>query len=136
MKLKEWNNVDVLMKCLTIMERLHTRKMTPIALAKSADLNRRSVYRYLKTLEEAGFPIDKDEFNRYFIASDHCPVCSMYLVLEKTDSMTSKRKIQQQIAGIKKRLNCETDDEARRTLAKTGLRLSVELLSINKTLGS
>lgn len=56
-----------LLKCLTLMNALHTSNLTVKQMSLLFDLHERSVYRYLTLFEAAGILIEKDFRNRYFI---------------------------------------------------------------------
>jgi predicted DNA-binding transcriptional regulator YafY len=55
-----------LLNVLKIMGWLRPPGMTPVQLAQRLDMSTRSVYRYLETLQEAGFDLERDG-NRYVL---------------------------------------------------------------------
>lgn len=61
-------------KILRVFQLINLLKAKPAksirALAKTLNIDNRSVYRYFDLLRELGFPLLKDDFNRYYIESD------------------------------------------------------------------
>ena len=57
-----------LLRLLTLLRLLNNRPGYTVAQAAMLlDTTTRSVYRYVKTLEELGYHVDKDEYDRYFL---------------------------------------------------------------------
>lgn len=54
---------------------LTTRRYTIGEIAEKLAVSERSAYRYLTLLNGLKVCIDKDFYNRYFIAQDDCPFC-------------------------------------------------------------
>lgn len=47
------------------------------SIAREFDMSERSVYRYIKILENAGIGIEVDFHNKLFLAQDMCPLCNV-----------------------------------------------------------
>jgi predicted DNA-binding transcriptional regulator YafY len=57
------------------IELLRQQRRTVEELTVFLDVDRRSVYRYLKLIDSIGLSIDKDFNQKYFIAECTCPFC-------------------------------------------------------------
>jgi predicted AAA+ superfamily ATPase len=64
-----------MMKLMQMAMMLQTSKVTVAQIAKRLDMCARSVYRYIDILEAMDIAIEKDFYNKYFIAQDLCPLC-------------------------------------------------------------
>lgn len=58
-----------LLRILKLIQLLQTQRMSLGQIATYLEVNERTVYRYLQTFEEAGYVVDKDFNNRFFIAT-------------------------------------------------------------------
>jgi predicted DNA-binding transcriptional regulator YafY len=85
-----------LLRLLKIISLLSSKQRFSVQqLSKMLELNQRSIYRYLKLLEEAGFIIDKDFHGNYFL---HQSLESKVHPVFTADELTLMR----QIAGLHK----------------------------------
>jgi proteasome accessory factor C len=58
-----------LLRVLEMIDLLRRQRKTVKQLAERFDISERTVYRYVNLLEAAGFPIDKDFNDKFFIAT-------------------------------------------------------------------
>lgn len=57
-----------LLRCLRLIKQLESRGMTLSQIETFLEVSERTAYRYVALFEEAGYLIDKDVNNKFFIA--------------------------------------------------------------------
>ncbi|MGB3618299.1 MAG: HTH domain-containing protein, partial [Catalinimonas sp.] len=63
-----------MLRLLVLLRQRPPRTVPRLAAALDVDVDARTVYRYLKLLDDVGFLIDKDTHDRYFVfAADEAP---------------------------------------------------------------
>jgi predicted DNA-binding transcriptional regulator YafY len=123
-----------LLRLLQIIAVLKTGRWVIKHLAQRFDTSERTIYRYLRLLEEVDFPLEKDFENRYFIATSEDEPGRSQFTIEEMKLM--KKLIQTEVEGnplkgllLKKlSLNSEFDSMPR-------LFLKVRLGKMVETLG-
>src|SRR6267142_1155718 len=86
-----------LLRLLQIIVVLKTGRWIIKHLAQRFDTSERTIYRYLKLLEEVDFPLEKDFENRYFIATSEDEPGRSQFTIEEMKLM--KKLIQTEVEG-------------------------------------
>lgn len=60
---------------LDIVKYLKDKRNNIQSLSAEFDINIRTMYRYLKVIEDLGYPIECDFKGKFFIAESQCPLC-------------------------------------------------------------
>ena len=122
-----------LLRLLQIIAVLKTGKWTIKHLAQRFDTSERTIYRYLKLLEEVDFPLEKDFDNRFFIATSEDEPGRSQFTIEEMKLM--KKLIQTESGPLKglllKKLSLNSEfDSMPRLFLKVRLGKLVEQLGV------
>jgi hypothetical protein len=74
-----------MLRLFDIVQLLFNRSCSMEYMAERLEVSQRTVYRYVKLIEEMGISVDSDFYHRYFIAQDDCPVCHHEIKCEEMD---------------------------------------------------